>query len=83
MADESSDLDEKVQRTCSILERIAAGYAAKSEEAQAIEEAAHAFQFLALHDGLRAAFAKHRDQCGLPLTDDQKNVLRRMGIADV
>ena len=74
-------MDAEIRATCAILESVAKGYPQRSAEREAVQEAAHSFIYLRLHEGLRASYEAYRRSLTKPLTKAQTRVLERMGIS--
>ena len=74
-------MDREIRATCKILESVARSYSRGSAERNAIREAADAFIYLRLHDGLKQSYEAFRRSCTKPLTRAQQQVLKRAGVA--
>lgn len=74
-------MDKEIRATCKILESVAKKYPRGSSERKAIREAAEAFIYLRLHEGLKKHYRAYQRSCAKPLTQAQKQVLKRAGIA--
>ena len=73
-------MDLEILATCKILESIGKSYPRGSAERGAIREAADAFIYLRLHEGLKQSYEAFRRSCTKPLTKTQQEVLKRAGI---
>jgi hypothetical protein len=73
-------MDKEIRATCKLLQEVAKNYPRGSAECAAIRDAADAFIFLRLHDGLRKSYEAFRRSCSKPLTKSQKQVLKRAGV---
>ncbi len=74
-------MDKEIRATCKILESVAKNYPRGSAERGAIREAADAFIYLRLHEGLKQSYEAFQGNCTKPLTKAQRQVLKRMGVA--
>ena len=73
-------MDIEIRATCKILESIAKSYPRGSAERGAIRQAADAFIYLRLHEGLKQSYEAFRRSCTKPLTKAQQQVLKRAGV---
>jgi len=73
-------MDAEIRATCKILESVSKSYPRGSAERVAIREAADAFIYLRLHEGLKKSFDAFRRSCTKPLTKAQQQVLKRAGV---
>ena len=78
---EAELMDRKVRATCKILEAVAKNYPRGSAERGAIREAADAFIYVRLREGLQQSYEAFQRNCTKPLTKAQRQVLKNMGIA--
>jgi hypothetical protein len=74
-------MDREIRATCKVLESVAKNYPRGSAERVAIREAADAFIYLRLHEGLKQSYEAFRRSCTKPLTKAQQQVLKRSGIS--
>jgi hypothetical protein len=74
-------MDREIRATSKILESVARNYPRGSAERSAIREAAAAFIYLRLHEGLKQSYEAFQRSCAKPLTRAQRQVLKRMGVA--
>lgn len=74
-------MDREIRATCKVLESVAKSYPRGSAERIAIREAADAFIYLRLHEGLRQSYEAFRRSCTKPLTKAQQQVLKRAGVS--
>lgn len=79
-ASDAEIMDKEIRATCKVLESVAKGYPRGSAERKAIREAAEAFIYLRLHEGLKKSYRAYRRSCAKPLTEAQKQVLKRAGV---
>ena len=77
---DAATTDARIRATCAVLETVAMQYPKDSAEREAVKEAALAFSYLQLHETLKAAYAKHREQLRGPMTEEKLEILRRMGV---
>ena len=73
-------MDIEIRATCKILESIAKSYPRGSAERAAIREAADAFIYVRLHEGLKQSYEAFRRSCTKPLTKAQQRILKRAGV---
>ncbi|MFO1511527.1 MAG: hypothetical protein U1F83_01205 [Verrucomicrobiota bacterium] len=73
-------MDREIRATCKILESVAKSYPRGSAERGAIREAADAFIYLRLHEGLKQSYEAFQRSCTKPLTKAQQQVLKRAGV---
>ncbi len=73
-------MDRDIRATCKVLEAVAKRYPRGSAERLAIREAADAFIYLRLHEGLKQSYEAFRRSCTKPLTKAQQQVLKRAGV---
>ena len=74
-------MDREIRATCKILESVAKNYPRGSAERGAVREAANAFIYLRLHEGLKQSYEAFQRSCTKPLSKAQQRVLKRMGVA--
>jgi len=74
-------MDKEIRAPCKILESIAKIFPRGSAERTAIREAADAFIYLRLHEGLKQSYEAFRRGCTKPLTKAQRQVLKRAGVS--
>ncbi len=74
-------MDREIRATCKILKSVAKNYARGSVERGAIRQAADAFIYLCLHEGLKKSYKAFQRSCTKPLPKAQRQVLKRMGVA--
>lgn len=73
-------MDNEIRATCKILESVARRYPRGSTERMAVREAADAFIYLRLHEGLKKSYEAFQQSCKKPLTKAQQQVLVRAGV---
>ena len=73
-------MDREIRATCKILESVARRYKRGSAERGAIREAADAFIYLRLHEGLKHSYEAFRRSWTKPWTKAQQQVLKRAGV---
>ena len=77
---DAETMDSEIRATCKILESVAKVYPRGSAERMAIREAADAFIYLRLHEGLKKSYEAFQQSCTKPLTKAQQQVLKRAGV---
>ena len=73
-------MDKEIRATCKILELVSKNYPRGSAERFAIREAADAFVYLRLHEGLKKSYEAFRRNCTKPFAKAQQQVLKRAGV---
>lgn len=73
-------MDEEIRATCKILESVAKDYLQGSPERKAVKQAAEAFIYMRLHDGLRESYEAYQRSCAKPLSEAQVHFLKRLGV---
>jgi len=73
-------MDSEIRATCKILESVSKRYPRGSAERVAIREAADAFIYLRLHEGLKESYELFKQRCTKPLSKAQQQVLKRAGV---
>ena len=77
---DAETMDREIRATCKILKSIAMSYPRSSPERVAIREAADAFIYVRLHEGLKQSYEAFRRSCSKPLTKAQEQILKRAGV---
>ena len=73
-------MDKQIRATCEILESLAKSCPRGSVKQRAIREAAYAFIYLRMHEGLNKSYRAFRRSCTKPLTKAQKQTLKKAGV---
>ncbi|MFZ2642279.1 MAG: hypothetical protein WA117_14875 [Verrucomicrobiia bacterium] len=79
-AQTGASMNKEIRATCKILESLAKSCPRGSAKQKAIREAAYAFIYLRMHEGLNESYRAFRRSCTKPLTKAQKQTLKKAGV---